>query len=82
MYSMVTIANNTVLHLKVSKRVDLKSPHHKKKFFVIMVVVIILQCIPTSSHHVETNIILYVYYTAMKISKISCYLNVCKNYLL
>ena len=34
MYSMVTIVNNTVLHIwKFSKRVDLKSPHHKEKIY-------------------------------------------------
>ena len=30
MYYMVTIVNNTELHVKVPKKVDLKSPHHKK----------------------------------------------------
>ncbi len=31
MYSVVTIANNIVVYLKVAKRVDLKSSHPKKK---------------------------------------------------
>ena len=32
MYSMTTIFNNTVWHVKkVAKRVDLKNSHHKKK---------------------------------------------------
>ena len=28
---MVITVNNTVLHLKVAKRINNKSPHHKKK---------------------------------------------------
>ena len=31
MHSMVAIVSNTLVHLKVADRVDLKSSHHKKK---------------------------------------------------
>lgn len=80
MYDMVTAANNIcIAYLKVGNRVDLKS-RHKKKIFVTMVVVIIAQCIPISSHHyVETNVSII---PQQKLVKVSCYLNVCKNYLL
>lgn len=33
MYGMVSIANNTVIYLKVAKRENLKSSHHKKKTY-------------------------------------------------
>ena len=39
MYSMVTIVNNTVVHLKI-KRVDLKSSHHEKKNNAILEIVL------------------------------------------
>ena len=32
-YSIGTIINNSILHMKVAKRIDLKSSHHKKKKF-------------------------------------------------
>jgi len=31
MYSMVISVNNTVVHLKVAKKVDIKSSYHRKK---------------------------------------------------
>lgn len=30
-YSIGTIINNSILHMKVAKRIDLKSSHHRKK---------------------------------------------------
>ena len=36
MYSMVIRVNNTVLHLNVAKKVDIKSSHHKKRNFLNM----------------------------------------------
>lgn len=30
MYSMATYINNTILHLEVAKKIDLKCSHHKK----------------------------------------------------
>ena len=58
MYSIVTVPNNTVLYLKVAKRVGLKNPHHKEKICncVLMdvrcIVVIILQNTQESNHYV------------------------------
>lgn len=31
-YSMVTTVNNTIVYLKVTKRVNLKSSHHAQKY--------------------------------------------------
>ena len=34
MYSMVTIVNNTVLHMWKLLKVNIKNPHHNKKNFL------------------------------------------------
>ena len=57
MYSIMTVVNNSVVYLKVAKRVDLKSSHHKERQLceVIdvstnLIVVIISQYIHISNH--------------------------------
>lgn len=35
MHNMATIGNNTVLHLKLTKRADLKFSHHKENVVIM-----------------------------------------------
>ena len=75
---MVTIVNNIVLQIQKLLREQLKSPQYKKKHclnhmwlqILTRLMVIILQYIQTSKSLCstpETNIILYVNYTSIKI---------------